>query len=148
MSKRLGAQIQCGACGHKFNVSLYRSIWIEEPANRDLIFSDQINRFNCPSCRNHIDTEFAFLATNVKRQIAIWFEPQHDPNIDKDIAGYKKMMGSNSFYAKAPRISDWEEFKRTILEYERKSGGTGDPGKPSKELSKSMSDFIRKLGKK
>jgi len=148
MSKRVGAHIQCGDCGHKFNVSLYRSIWIEEPANRELIFSDQINRFDCPSCRNRIDTEFAFLATNAKKNIAVWFEPSHDANIDKDAAGYAKMMGQNSFLAKAPRISDWEKFKQTILEFERRGGGTGLSPKVSGEFGKSISNFIRQLRKK
>lgn len=28
------------------------------------------------------------------------------------------MFGVNSYYAKAPRISDWEEFKRVVKEYD------------------------------
>ena len=31
---------------------------------------------------------------------------------------YAKMFGTNSYYAKAPRISDWEEFKRVVKEYD------------------------------
>ncbi len=118
MSKKVGANIQCPECSHSFPTQLYRSIWVEESANRSLIMNDQINAVTCPKCKFHLRLEFPFLATNVKRGFALWYEPYPDPQIDKDAEGYRKMMGANSFYAKAPRISDWSEFKRTLIQME------------------------------
>jgi len=97
MSKKIPAEIQCPSCHNKFNVELYRTIWFEEPKNRELIFSDEINAVTCPSCKKKTKLEFPFLATNVKKEIAIWYEPYHDAEIDKDIALYKANMGKIAF---------------------------------------------------
>ena len=43
MSKKLEAEIRCPSCGHAFPTELYRSIRIEYPENRALIFQDKIN---------------------------------------------------------------------------------------------------------
>jgi hypothetical protein len=120
MSKKVPAEIQCPACHNKFNVKLYRTIWIEEPKNRELIFSDEINAVTCSSCKKKTKLEFSFLATNAKNKIAIWYEPYHDAGIDKDIALYKAEMGNDSFYANAPRVQNWQEFKQRIIESENK----------------------------
>lgn len=99
--------------------NLYRSIWIEDPENRKLIFDDQINVAACPKCRTRTKLEFPFLCTNVKKRIAVWWEPYPDPDIDKDLEQYKKHFGAGSFYASAPRVRDWEEFKGKIIELEQ-----------------------------
>lgn len=116
MSKRIDAAVTCKKCQHNFNVSLYRSIWVEEPENRRLIFEDMINRVTCPNCSDSQRLEFPFLCTNVKNGIAIWYEPYHDPAIDEDVKLYAAQFGKQSFYALAPRIKDWEEFKKKLLE--------------------------------
>lgn len=116
MSKKLCANITCPQCAHVFPMQLYRSIWVEHPENRALILNDEINVMTCPKCRFHERLEFPFLCTNVKRGFALWYEPYHDPDIDEDIAHYKKMMGPNSFYAKAPRIPVWSDFKKKLIE--------------------------------
>jgi hypothetical protein len=41
----------------------------------------------------------------------VWFEPYHDPQIDADVRDYATYMGEDSFYAKAPRVRDWQPFK-------------------------------------
>ena len=118
MSKRLGADITCPKCGHVFQTQLYRTIWIEEPENRALIINNKINAVTCPSCKHHERLHFPFLCTNVKMKFAIWYEPYHDDQIDKDVEDYRKHFGPNSFYARAPRIADWETFKAKMLEME------------------------------
>ncbi len=115
MSKKISAEIQCPSCRSKFNMELYRSIWIEDDKNRELIFNDEINTVTCLSCKERTKLKFPFLCTSVKNGIAVWYEPYHDTEIDKDIALYKTQMGKDSFYANAPRIRDWEEFKGKIL---------------------------------
>lgn len=141
MSKKIPAEIQCPSCHSKFNVELYRSIWIEDDENRELIFNDEINTVTCPSCKERTKLEFSLLCTNVKKRIAIWYEPYHDAEIDKDIALYKAKMGKDSFYATAPRIQDWEEFKEKIIELEGKSKN-GRKAEVSDDMAASFSGFI------
>jgi hypothetical protein len=78
---------------------------------------DKINVLTCPYCGFSFKAPFAFMYVDVKEGFAVWWEPQHDPGVDSDAQGYRKMFGANSYYAKAPRIADWEEFKQVILEY-------------------------------
>lgn len=146
MSKQIPAQIKCPSCDEKINTELYRSIWIEDPKNRELIFQDKINTVTCPSCNKETFIEYPFLCTNVEKEIAIWYEPYHDPEIDKDIARYKSHMGENSFYAKAPRIKDWKEFKEKIIEYEGIKSNTNNL-ELSKEMHDAFSGFIGHIKK-
>lgn len=115
MSKRVPVTIQCPRCHHKQNAVLFRSIWVEEPDNLALILNDQINVYRCDRCGHEERLEYPFLATNVKKGVAVWYEPYHDPQIDADIAQYRAHLGPNSYYAKALRIADWHEFKCTLL---------------------------------
>jgi len=131
MSKKLEAVITCPVCLNKFPAILYRSIWIEYPENRDLIFNNLINLVECTSCKKNMMLPFAFLATNVKKNIAVWYEPNHDEAVDRDIRGYAETFGPECFYAKAPRITDYEEFKRTILKFEN-GELQGNPVGPAK----------------
>ena len=118
MSKQVNATITCKNCRHNFEASLYRSIWIEYPENRRLISEDLINRVTCPKCTESQRLEFPFLCTNVKKKIAIWYEPYYDSAIDDDIKLYAAQFGNQSFYAMAPRIADWDEFKSKLIEME------------------------------
>ena len=93
MSKKLGANITCPACKNVFPTELYRTIWAENPENRSLILDDKINAVTCPRCKHHERLQFPFLCTNVKRGFALWYEPHPDPQIDKDMADYRKHMG-------------------------------------------------------
>ncbi len=144
MSKKVGAQLICPECGHGFPVQLFRSVWIEQPEHRELIFSDKINRFDCPSCRSEVDSQFAFLCTNVPKRVAVWYEPYPDPQIDRDVAGYRTQMGANSFYALAPRISDWEAFKSKIVELEAQPSGGGKAPTFSGSLLRGLMGMTRK----
>lgn len=146
MSKKIPAEIQCPSCRSKFNVELYRSIWIEADNNRELIFNDEINTVTCTSCKERTKLKFPFLCTNVKKGIAIWYEPYHDAEIDKDIALYKAKMGKDSFYANAPRIQDWEEFKKKIIELENKTKNGGKV-ELSEGMAASFSGFIDHIEK-
>jgi hypothetical protein len=127
MSQSVEADITCSACKNDFPTNLYRSIWVEYPENRSLIFNDEINAVTCSHCKHHERLNFPFLCTNVERGFALWYEPYHDPEIDKDMAGYRKIWGPDSFYAKAPRISDWEDFKKKLLEMEAKAPTKASP---------------------
>ena len=121
MSKKLGANITCSACKNVFPTELYRSIWVEDARNRSLILSDKINAVTCPQCKHQERLEFPFLCANVKLGFALWYEPYLDPQIDNDVEEYRKHMGPDSFYAKAPRISNWKTFKEKLLEMETKT---------------------------
>lgn len=118
MSKKIKTNINCPVCKNVFPAELYRSIWVEDARNRSLILSDKINAVTCPQCKYHERLQFPFLCTNVKQGFALWYEPYHDPQVDKDAEDYRKQMGPDSFYANAPRISDWKAFKEKLLEME------------------------------
>lgn len=114
MSKRVEAKIQCPSCGLIKQMSLYRSLWVEDSANLALVMSDMLNLFECARCGLRQQLPFAVLCTNVKRSIAIWYEPEPDPAVDDDIRQYTAHFGPNHFFSRAERIADWEHFKRRL----------------------------------
>jgi hypothetical protein len=126
MSKQVPASISCPKCGQTSEISLYRSIWIEYPENRKLIFNNQINVFSCHRCGFSEKIPFSLLATNVKRHIAVWYEPSPDPHVESDMKQYAAQFGPKSFYAIAPRIRNWEDFKNKIVELEGRTGIKSD----------------------
>jgi hypothetical protein len=145
MSKRVEASIQCPNCGHHQNAVLFRSIWAEFEENRSLILNDQVNIFLCDICKYSERLAFPFLCTNVKKQIAIWYEPHHDAQVDADVKQYAAHMGPNSFYAKAPRIADWQEFKARFLEMEAAGPQPGQQPRRSAKIEKLFQGFIDSL---
>jgi hypothetical protein len=82
----------------------------------DLILNDRINVVQCPACGFSDRLPFAFMATNVKKAVAIWYEPYPDPHIDSDLVLYRKHYGTDCFWARAPRIQNWAEFKRRLVQ--------------------------------
>ena len=142
MSKMLDASIKCPNCGHEQKMSLFRSIWAEYADNRQLILEDKINLFRCEKCTHEERLAFPFLCTNVERGVAIWYEPYHDPQIDEDAENYRKHMGKDSFYAKAPRIADWETFKTKFLEMDAAGPQPGQEVKHSKESQEQLRGFV------
>ena len=147
MSKQIEARISCPQCGQEFNATLYRTLWVEDPINRNRVLNDEINVVICPACRKKTRFEFPFLCTNVKRGIAIWYEPYYDPAIDKDISQYAAHFGPDSFYAKAPRIREWSEFKRKLIEMEAISGKSTPQVSISPAMINTFSSFVNSLGK-
>jgi ribosomal protein L40E len=118
MSKRVNGKATCGRCGSEFPFALYRSIWGENAENRELVFNDSINILICPQCNTRNRASFSLLYVDMDRQFAVWYEPAPDPTIGQETQQYAAMFGPDNFYATAPRVSDWESFKQTILEFE------------------------------
>jgi len=87
----------------------------------ELITTDRINVVQCPACGFSEKQPFPFLATNAGKHVAVWYEPIPDPNIDADVALFRKHYGDDCFYAKAPRIKNWEEFKVRLIELNKGS---------------------------
>jgi hypothetical protein len=131
-------------------MSLYRTIWGEYPENRALVMDDLINVAHCTACG--IDTKLVFplMYTNTKQQFAVWWEPYPDQQIDQDSQGYARMFGEGNYYQAAPRIKDWNEFKKTILKFE--SGELkGNPIQISDQQKKAfegvLKDVTKNIGK-
>lgn len=118
MSKKVRAAIRCPQCSHETETDLYRTIWVEYPDNRALIFNNAINVVTCSQCKLSQRVDFPFLATNVQRHIAVWYEPYPDEQIDIDVNLYRRQFGPDHFFAKAPRIREWEAFKQTLVKLE------------------------------
>jgi hypothetical protein len=108
--------MDCPRCKAAFKAMLYRSIWVEDPENMELVMTDRINVVHCPACGLYERQPFPFLATNMGKKVAIWYEPIPDRNIDADIALNRMHFGDDYFLAKAPRIKDWTEFKTRLIE--------------------------------
>lgn len=145
MSKRLPARVNCPHCGQAFDVELFRSLWVEDPENRRLVTDDGVNAVTCPHCKTTTRLEFPFLCTNVRRRIAIWYEPYHDSAVDEDVKQYAKHFGQSSFYAVAPRVRDWKEFKAKLMELETFSDEQCPLPPASPEMAAAMSSFIGSL---
>ena len=82
-----------------------------------MVLSDKINVPECPHCGFSFKAQIPFMYVDVEKGFAVWWEPQYDAGIDSDSQGYAQMFGTNSYYATAPRIADWEEFKQAIRDY-------------------------------
>lgn len=80
---------------------------------------DRVNIAKCPHCGYEFHLPLGMMYVDVQEGFAVWWEPNHDPGIDSDSKAYAQMMGPKSYYATAPRISDWNEFKETINKYYR-----------------------------
>jgi hypothetical protein len=144
MSSRVESTITCPYCSHKFSFTLYRSIWGEYPDNRELVMTNKINVASCPACKSSTKLNYPFIYTNSKLFFAVWWEPYYDTQIDKDAIGYAKMLGEESYLAKAPRIADWDEFKNTILKFER-GDLKGQLGSKSNEMAKQVEGTMKQL---
>jgi hypothetical protein len=118
MSKQLDATAVCGHCGHRFPTKVYRTLWIEDPEHRKSVLEDRVNNITCPRCGTINATDLALLCSNAELGFALWYEPLPDPVIDLDIAGFVRHLGPTHYLAKAPRIHDWKQFKKSLLEME------------------------------
>lgn len=119
MSKKLDAIIKCPQCSNKYDVKLYRTVWGEYKDMRDMVLNDKVNICTCPHCNYSFKAPYPFMYVDVKAGFAVWWEPTHDTGIDSDTAAYARMFGAKSYYATAPRVQDWQEFKNTIMKYYR-----------------------------
>lgn len=118
MSKRIEAKITCPNCQNQFDYTLFRSIWGEYPANRELVMKDKINVAICNQCGIATKLNYPFIYTNAKHCFAVWWEPVYDNQIDSDAQGYSLILGKGNYLATAPRIKSWEQFKNTIIQFE------------------------------
>ncbi len=146
MSKRVESRITCPACRNQYDFTLYRTIWGEESENRDLVMTDKVNVGICPACGTSYKIPYPFMYTNRDQHFAVWWEPEYDPQIDSDQRVYTGMVGPNHYLAAAPRVKDWEDFKFTILKYER-GVLEGSSERTGKEMRKQMDGFLQHIEK-
>lgn len=116
MSHRINIEFACPRCKHEIKAEIYRSIWGERPENRELVFSDKINRIPCPKCGFVIFPNASLMYTHVVLKFAVWFEPVSDPSINAGNAMLPKIV---PYLRTAKRINDWNEFKATIENHEK-----------------------------
>ena len=148
MTKKIDYNITCPKCGKAEDVSLYRIIWGETPGNRDKVFNNQINNFNCQDCGkiSHVPVAFLYVHQSGSDSFAVWYEPTHDENIDSDIEGYKHLFSPpDNYYVTAPRINDYEELKETIIKFENNKKNVCDVFNIGIPNSISLKKFIKLL---
>lgn len=118
MSRILDATITCPNCGRPYEVKLFRTLWGDGgTADDNALTDDKVNIVKCPHCEYSFRAPLAFMYVDCKKDFAVWWEPSYDAGIDEDAAGYAAMFGPDSYYAQAPRIQDWDEFKATVRKY-------------------------------
>ena len=119
MSKIIDLQIQCPDCGQQYQAKAFRTLWGDGCTADDFTsrLTENTNMVTCPHCGRSFRLPLGLMYVDVKAGFAVWYEPQFDSNIDDEARQYAAMFGADSYYAKAPRIKDWEEFKRTIWRY-------------------------------
>ena len=118
MSKRLPLRVDCPKCGLGHVFEAYRSVWAETSGNREMVFSCEVNVFTCPQCDARVYVPFPFMYVDMKNNFAVWWEPMHDPTIDRDRDDYERCFGEGNFYAAAPRIQRYDIFLKVISEFE------------------------------
>jgi len=96
----------------------------------------------CPYCGTMTKLSYPFIYTNAKQLFAVWWEPYYDPQIDKDKVGYEKMLGKGDYLATAPRVKDWNEFKQTIIQFE-KSNLKANPANIGSDIRNNKNDFLK-----
>lgn len=117
MSKQVRIDIECPNCHNQYSGNFFRTIWGENEAFRNMVMNNEVNIAKCPHCGHQFHLPLAMMYVDVQKGFAVWWEPNHDPGVDSDSAAYANMFGANSYYAQAPRIKDWEEFKCVINEF-------------------------------
>ena len=142
MSKRIQVKLTCPNCSNQFDFTLYRSIWGKYPENRELVMTNQINVATCPSCNHSSKIEYPFIYTEHNQHFAVWWEPENDAEIDRDTEEYVKIFGEGNYFATAPRIKSWSEFKDTILKFEN-GELKGKPIVMSKNKNNQISEFTK-----
>lgn len=145
MSKQIELKITCPSCTCQFTGTFYRSIWGEYPENRALVMSDKINVAACPSCKRSIKVPLPLFYTNKTQEFAIWWEPNHDPQIDMEAKSYASVLGQNNYLAVAPRIKDWAEFKKTILRFEQQRQIQSNKSIENTALQRNLKEFVKHL---
>ena len=117
MSKQVRIDIECPNCHNQYSDNFFRTIWGENEAFRRMVMNNEVNIAKCPHCGHQFHLPLAMMYVDVEKGFAVWWEPNHDPGVDSDAAAYAQMFGANSYYAQAPRIKGWEEFKCVINEF-------------------------------
>lgn len=119
MSKSIEFQIECPDCGKQYQAKVWRTLWGDGCTANNFTsrLTDNTNMVTCPHCGHSFRLPLALMYVDVKAGFAVWYEPQPDPNIENETQQYAAMFGVDSYYAKAPRVKDWEEFKHTIRKY-------------------------------
>jgi len=120
MSKIEERKIDCPSCKQVFSTKIYSSAHTDNPHDRAQIFNDKINVATCPHCHTGIQIDTPLLCVNHKLKFAVWYDPNHDEQIDGAANFLDKALGANNYLLRAPRISNWETVKAKILELEKK----------------------------
>lgn len=119
MSKIVNFQIECPHCKTQYIAKVFRTLWGDgcNADNFESRLTDNTNVVTCPHCGHSFRLPLGLMYVDCDAGFAVWWEPQHDEGIDAETKSYAAAFGADSYYAKAPRVKDWDEFKRTIRRY-------------------------------
>jgi len=123
MSKKVEVEATCPFCGYIQSVAFYSSVNVSlEPELREMVFDDEINQFTCLSCGKTCLISADLLYHDMDNKFAVWFCPKGDiPEEEKKMSEkIIKAVGLGEYLSEAPITYTWDEFKRKILEFEKK----------------------------
>jgi len=126
MSRLIEIDLECPSCGFGIEWPVYTSANVTlDPELRDMIFSDELNRFICSECGDVSIAGVSLMYHDMLRKFAVWFCPQGpipEEYVKKleDLAHRKEHM---TYLAMADQTFTWEEFKEAIRDKESETAG-------------------------
>jgi len=122
MSKKVEIEASCPFCSFGQTVTFYTSVNVSlEPELREKIFEDEVNTFICLNCSKTCLISADLLYHDMDNKFAVWFCPEGDiPEEEKKMSEkIIKSIGLGEYLSKAPVTYTWDEFKKTILIFEK-----------------------------
>ncbi len=111
-----GSDVTCAHCSHRFKVKLRQRFDATQPGDREMIFNDTAVVVVCPRCKLGTRKAFFLVYVDKDHQFAVFYDPFTSDHL---IDVFTNVLSAyEPYYVCAPRISDWEEFKKTIVEFE------------------------------
>ena len=108
---------ECSICNAQKEIVLNRHIDAEN--FREIVMNDRLNVFQCDVCGYEQKLDFPVCYINNKENFEVWWIPFEEPRVEKEKKIFRRLMGPDSYYGQAPELYNWEEFKETILKFER-----------------------------
>jgi len=122
MSNEVNLNIPCPFCGNNQTVSAYTSVNVTlDPHLRLEVFDDNLNSFTCLECEMISLIPIGLLYHDMDRRFGVWYCPSGDvpEEVKRLFEEMSHMHGVGEYLSQAPTTCNWEEFKGTIIKFEK-----------------------------
>lgn len=124
MNNVLTVTVPCPNCQNKLTIDMYRKVLVKSGVGIGVeqIFDDSMNMISCSNCSFNKRANNAIFYHNIDKFFGVFYEPIPNKDIDGIIAEFNKPSGPFpnlfTYLETAPRVNDWETFKKMIQKYE------------------------------